>query len=291
MLVRTADLTLHVSRRGRGAPLVLLHGFTGSAAQWGAVVDGLAVSHDVLAVDVIGHGLSDAPPDAARYGFEHCIADLARTLDALGIERAHLLGYSMGGRVALGFAVRQRERVDHLVLESASAGIADEEERYARRRQDEALADQIERDGVEQFVDAWMAQPLFASQRDLAPEPVAAARRLRLQNSARGLANSLRGLGTGAQPSFWDALHGLGVPTLLVVGQRDAKFRRIAELMVDRLPRARMVEIAGAGHATHFERPEAFVAAVSAFLPAGRATVSAVSTARGPGHARAGRAR
>lgn len=266
MLVRLADLTLHVSRRGQGPPLVLLHGFTGSAAQWGGALDGLANGHDVCAIDLIGHGLSDAPPEAARYGFEACIADVARTLDALGLRRAHLLGYSMGGRLALGFTVRHRDRVDRLVLESASPGIADEQERGARRLQDEMLADQIECDGVDRFVEAWMAQPLFASQRDLAPEQLEAARRLRKRNRAHGLANSLRGMGTAMQPSFWDALADLDVPTLLVVGERDGKFQRIAGLMADRLPRARTIQIGGAGHATHFERPAAFVAAVTRFL-------------------------
>jgi 2-succinyl-6-hydroxy-2,4-cyclohexadiene-1-carboxylate synthase len=266
MLVRLADLTLHVARRGQGPPLVLLHGFTGSAAQWGEALDRLANGHDVCAIDLIGHGLSDAPRAAARYGFEACITDLTRTLDALGLRRAHLLGYSMGGRLALGFTVRHRDRVDHLVLESASPGIADEQERDARRLHDEMLADQIERDGVGRFVEGWMAQPLFASQRDLPPERLGAARRLRERNRPHGLANSLRGMSAGMQPAFWDALADLHVPTLLVVGERDAKFRRIADSMAARLPRARTIQIDGAGHATHFERPAAFVDAVTRFL-------------------------
>ncbi len=280
MRVQMADVTLQVARRGQGVPLVLLHGFTGSAAQWGDVLDGLAARYDVYAVDLVGHGLSDAPHDAVRYGFEACIDDLARLLDALGLGRVHVLGYSMGGRLALGFALRQRDRVDHLVLESASPGIADERERRARRLQDETLADQIQRDGVERFVEAWMAQPLFASQRAVAPERLAAARRLRLRNCAHGLANSLRGMGAGVQPSLWNALPDLDAPTLLVVGERDEKFSRIAERMAERLPRARRVQIGSAGHATHFERPEEFVTAVTHFLPREDASAASMTPGR-----------
>jgi 2-succinyl-6-hydroxy-2,4-cyclohexadiene-1-carboxylate synthase len=157
------------------------------------------------------------------------------------------------------------------MLEGATAGIADATERSARVRADEALAHRIEREGVPAFVDAWEALPLWASQASL---PAAARERLRAQrlaNDAMGLANSLRGMGAGAQPSLWGRLGELRSPTLLLAGSLDAKFTAIAREMAHALPDATMVPIDGAGHAAHLERPRPFAAEVLRFLEGVRA--------------------
>lgn len=259
---------LQVVEHGSGAPLVLLHGFTGSAREWGAHIDRLARWFRVVAVDLAGHGQSGAPGDPAAYRMERCVNDLAATLDRRGIARAHWLGYSMGGRVALAVAVAQPARVDRLVLESASPGLADPAERRARIAADEALADRIEHAGIEAFVDEWMAQPLFASQRRLGTAALAAARAARRANNPVGLANSLRGLGAGAQEPLWARLPEVAAPTLLMVGEADPKFRAIAAAMAARMPRAEVAVIPEAGHNTHLENPAAFDERVGAFLHA-----------------------
>jgi len=268
MRVKLGDLCLNVECAGRGEPLLLLHGFTGSARTWGSVLPALGEGFRTVAVDLIGHGASDSPAEAARYVMERCTEDLACLLDRLAIERAHVLGYSMGARVALAFALARGERVRRLVLESGSPGLQDPAERAARAAHDRALAAGIERDGVPLFVDAWMAQPFFATQRRLPATLLDEARRQRLACSAVGLANSLRGMGTGAQPPLWNRLDGLAVPTLLVAGDEDSKFRILARRMAERLPDARVTVIAGAGHNTHLEQPAAFTAAVLEFLTA-----------------------
>ena len=133
-------------------------------------------------------------------------------------------------------------------------GLADPAERAARRAADEALAQRIEAIGVEAFACEWGAQPLFAGQ----PERVAAAAHAdRLRNTPEGLAAALRGLGTGAMQPLWDRLPELALPVTLVVGERDEKFRAIAERMAARLPAARVVVVDGAGHAAHLEAPQA----------------------------------
>lgn len=121
-------------------PLVLLHGFTGSHRSWDAVVPALASIGRCVAVDLPGHGESDFEADAGAYSMESASTALASSLDALRVGPATLIGYSMGGRLALYFALTRPERVRRLVLESASPGLATEAEREARRRSDEALA-------------------------------------------------------------------------------------------------------------------------------------------------------
>ncbi len=265
-------LTYHYELTGpadspSGAPtLVLLHGFTGSAANWRDVASALAQSHRVLAVDLLGHGETDAPADPTRYTMAHAARDLVDLLDAAVGQPAHWLGYSMGGRLALYVALHFGDAVASLILESASPGLAAEAERTERRGRDEALAERIEREGVAAFVDFWEQIPLFATQESLPPAARARLRAQRLCNSALGLANSLRGMGTGAQPALWDDLAAWSKPTLLITGEQDVKFFEIAEQMGERLANVERATVAKAGHTVHLEQPQRFVATISEFL-------------------------
>jgi 2-succinyl-6-hydroxy-2,4-cyclohexadiene-1-carboxylate synthase len=259
-----------VGGEGRGGegvpPLLLLHGFTGSAGSWRGRLPALARHTTVVAVDLIGHGCSDAPDDPARYDMDRCVADLLAMLDHLGLPRVAALGYSMGARVALRLAAAAPDRVAALVLESGSPGLATEEERRARCASDEALAERIAREGIEEFVHFWEAIPLFATQQGLSPDVRAALRRQRLCNSATGLANSLRGMGTGAQGSLWGRLGGITTSALIVTGALDEKFRAIGHAMSRAMPDARLVVVPDAGHAVHLERPGEFDQIVVQFL-------------------------
>lgn len=257
---------LQFDRRGNGPALMLLHGFTGSARGMAATARALEQEYEVLTPDLPGHGRSAAPDPEAGYGFDDCVDDLVATLLASGHERAHWVGYSMGARLALGCSVRHPARVATLVLVGARAGIGDPAEREARRRADEALARRIEAGGLESFVDEWMAQPMFATQRRLGPRFHDEARRERLANSARGLAASLRALGPGAQPPLFDDLRRVTAPTLLVAGALDRKFAAIAHDLAARMACAEVCEIADAGHAAHLEQPDLFARALRNFL-------------------------
>ena len=259
-------LGLHADVTGTGPPLVLLHGFTGSAGTWSGLTAALAADYTVIAPDLIGHGRSDAPEDVERYRMARAAADLVALVRQLGHERAAWLGYSLGGRTALQLVVDHPEAVETLILEGASPGIADDEERAARVRSDEAMAERIERDGVEAFVDTWEQVPLFASQLALPAETRAAIRATRAANTATGLANSLRGMGAGAQEPVLDRLAAIACPTLLIAGELDTKYVEIAGDMACTMPDATMHAIEGAGHAAHLERPEAFQRPLLEFL-------------------------
>ena len=270
MFVHVNGLRLGVEERGaanRDSPaLVMLHGFTGSAAGWGSLLDKLtAYGLRVIALDLPGHGQSDDPRDPRRYAIERCGQDIVAALQELEVKpgAATLCGYSMGGRIGLYAAFSGFFRA--LILESASPGLADPVEREQRRAGDEALAASIEREGVPLFVDRWEQLPLFASQRALPPGTREALRRQRLNNRANGLAQSLRGVGVGVQPPLHDRLPALYMPVLLIAGELDVKFVAIARSMSRALPRAQLSIIPGAGHAVHLEQPEEFVSLVGAF--------------------------
>ncbi|MCI0477595.1 MAG: 2-succinyl-6-hydroxy-2,4-cyclohexadiene-1-carboxylate synthase, partial [Anaerolineales bacterium] len=253
--IRVNDIELNVITSGAGAPLVLLHGFTGSAANWAAHRAVFDKHFQTVAIDLLGHGASDAPEDAERYSMTRGVDDLRACFDVLHLPRVNLLGYSLGGRVALHFAFKYPERVNTLILESASPGIANAAERAARRASDEALAERIEREGIAAFVAYWEQLPLFATQTRLPQAARDALHAQRLQNNPRGLANSLRGLGAGAQKSLWECLPQIHTRTLLITGALDEKFTDIARRMSQAMPKARHVSIADAGHAAHWERP------------------------------------
>lgn len=266
MRIQVNGIGLNAEVSGDGPPLLLLHGFTGSARSWDRFVPAWRERHRVIAVDLIGHGESDAPGDAARYTMEHAAGDLAAVLDALEIEAAAVLGYSMGGRTALSLAALHPERVSALLLESASPGLRTREEREARMRQDEALAMRIEQEGIEAFVQYWENIPLFQSLQSMPEELRLRLRAQRLRNSAQGLAHSLRGMGTGRQPSWWDELARLPMPVLLTAGEWDEKFVGIARLMEAAIPRSAFVPVQRAGHMVHVEQAEIFDKIIIQFL-------------------------
>jgi 2-succinyl-6-hydroxy-2,4-cyclohexadiene-1-carboxylate synthase len=257
-------------------PIVLLHGFTGTHRSWGQVGERLAQTHFLILPDLPGHGGSGVSPSRAGMSLgatSDAVAEVMR--QESGGRKAALLGYSLGARVALELACRHQELLSCLILEGASPGIEADDEREERRGKDDALADEIERRGVEWFVDYWQDTPLFATQKDLPRMVFDGVRRDRLSNSAHGLASSLRGAGTGAMAPLWDKIGGLRIPVLLVVGEKDRKYAEVGGAMRERIPGATVAEVDGAGHCVHVEKPQEFAALAGRFLVDSSATVRA----------------
>lgn len=246
---------------GRGFPLVMLHGFTGSGLGWN--IQPFADQFEVIAPDLLGHGESEVPLHANRYSIKAAARDMIALCDSLRLEQINLLGYSMGGRLALYLAVNYPQRIHKLILESASPGLKTEAEQAERRQRDEALADRIEADGMEAFVDYWESLPLWASQTN---KMKAHLRAERLNNTPRGLAHSLRGMGTGAQPSLWNNLPDVNLPVLLMAGALDTKFAATNQQMHAALPQSHLEIVPDAGHTIHLEKPEIFEKLVMEFL-------------------------
>jgi 2-succinyl-6-hydroxy-2,4-cyclohexadiene-1-carboxylate synthase len=250
-------------------PLVLLHGFTHTGASWEGVIAALPERYRPIALDIRGHGNASARRPVS---LPAVIDDIA-SADPSSFS---LVGYSMGGRIALHAALALGDRVDRLILIGASPGLDDPGERAQRRAEDERLADEIDASSIESFAERWARTPVLAG----LPEDVAAAVHAdRLRNTPAGLAAALRGLGTGALEPVWDRLGELRMPVTLIVGARDAKFRAVAERMADAIPGAAVEVVAGSGHAVHLEAPPAVAAAL----------INTTRPARRRGRAREGR--
>jgi 2-succinyl-6-hydroxy-2,4-cyclohexadiene-1-carboxylate synthase len=254
---------------GRGGPVVLVHGFTQTLASWDPIAARLGAGRRVVRVDLPGHGGSS--------GVRASFAEAAALLGEAGGAAAYV-GYSLGGRLCLRLALDRPDLVRALVLLGASPGIADPAERAARRAADERLAAALERDGLERFLERWLAQPLFAT---LPPEH--AGRAERLANTPAGLTASLRLLGTGTQAPLWRRLGSLHAPVLLLAGALDGKFAALAERVAAAIgPRAQVALVPDAGHAAHLEHPGRVSALIERFLDR-HAGPGPGPEARGPG--------
>ncbi|MDQ8043233.1 MAG: alpha/beta fold hydrolase [Solirubrobacteraceae bacterium] len=253
-------------------PLVLLHGFTQTGASWDAVRAHLDLGdRPVVTPDQRGHGaaaevrpilLPAMAADAMAAAYGTPVGEARPGAGSLGGTLA-LGGYSMGGRAALLAALASPGRVSHLALISTTAGIEDDDQRQLRASADDLLATRLAEGTIEEIADSWGAGPLFAAQ---APEVAAAARADRLRNTPAGLAASLRGAGTGRMGNLWPGLGALTMPSLVLVGERDEKFRALGERLAAALPDAEFVVVPGAGHQLPLEAPAAVAAALTALL-------------------------
>lgn len=260
------NIPYYVEDIGQGEPVVLLHGFTGSTKTWEFLIPLLSKDYRLIMVDLIGHGNSASPETVQDYSMEKVTEDLATILTTLNIDKANILGYSMGGRVALSFAMLYPHLVSSLLLESASPGLETEAERRIRRTNDAWLAAKIKEEGIIAFAKYWGDISLFESQKRLPEEQQLSIYEQRLLNSPIGLANSLLGMGTGSQPSWWNKLDSLTVPVLLMTGELDTKFCAIAAKMQSRLKQVKWAIINDVGHAIHMEDREKFGKIISGFL-------------------------
>jgi 2-succinyl-6-hydroxy-2,4-cyclohexadiene-1-carboxylate synthase len=260
----SAGVRWAISDTGRGAPVLLLHGFTGTSAAWDEHGDDLEARFRVLVPCLPGHGGTIAA--AGTMSVEATADALAILLRERGAAPAHVVGYSLGARIALRLAVAHPEVVDRLVLESASAGLPTAAERATRRASDEALAARLEAEGIEAFVDDWEQNPVFASQASLAPDRASRIRAMRLGNDPAGLAASLRAAGQGAMEPLFERLAAVTATTLVIAGELDTIGRPRAERVAAAIPDARLAIVDGAGHAPHDEAPDAFRALVIPFL-------------------------
>ncbi|CAH2717465.1 2-hydroxy-6-oxo-2,4-heptadienoate hydrolase [Neobacillus rhizosphaerae] len=257
----------HVEVSGEGFPLLLLHGFTGDSSTWTSFCHDWGQHSKLIVPDIIGHGMTESSEEIQRYQIESAAHDLKGILDELGVKQIDLLGYSMGGRLALTFAVLFPDRVRKLVLESTSPGLSTVEEREFRRMKDAELARLIKEQGIKSFVDYWEEIPLFSTMRRLPSVTKEKIRAQRLSNSPEGLANSLLGMGTGSQSSWWGLpIRQLECEILLLTGGEDVKFCRIAEGMMKDIKNGTWIIFENSGHAIHVEEPEKFGTIVSDFL-------------------------
>ena len=223
--------------------VTLLHGFTLNGSSWDELVSKMPAGWRWL------------QPDLRGFTMDGCAHDLAEMWDDLGVERSHVVGYSMGGRLALHVAVRLPERTRSLFTIGAHAGL-EQEARAARVEADEALAKRIERKGVDSFVRYWEALPMFAGISRRGPQFLAGLHAMRMANTPAGLAASLRGMGAGAMEPLWDRLSALTCPSTFVAGEQDSTFVTHAQRLNGLVAGSRLRVVPDSGHSVQFEQPD-----------------------------------
>jgi 2-succinyl-6-hydroxy-2,4-cyclohexadiene-1-carboxylate synthase len=269
--------TIHWNLTAKGNPqdpaLLLLHGFLGSARDWAEILPSLADAHFCVCASLPGHGATLIDGDPGTLTMTEVADSLLARLLTLREGPWNILGYSMGGRLALYLAVTQPQCFQRAVIESASPGLRNEDDRAQRKEQDDRLAFRLDAANSDAdwraFLDEWYAQPIFANlaeQPDLLESLIAR----RINDRPAAPAAALRCLGTGAQPSLWERLPEHKTPTLVIVGARDRKYRLIAEEMSDCCPAIAIHEMAACGHNVHIENPDGYSTVLKSFLEAGK---------------------
>ena len=267
---------------GHGQPVLFLHGFSGSGLSWAGIA-GLGGRFRAIVPDLPGHGATGWQADETRPGagepragdavgdlrprasVERTADDLATIARRLGAGLVHVVGYSMGARIALRLAISHPGAVNRLVLEAPSAGIADPVARAERAALDAERARLAVTEGIEAFAARWEAEPALASEVALPAAARNRQRAIRRAHAPLGLAASLVYAGQGAMEPLHDRLGEVQAPTLVIVGSDDPARPRAEEVAAG-IPAARLAVVVGAGHGPHLERPDRFHALVLDFL-------------------------
>ena len=251
MQINIGEYYYGVTVVGTGKPLVCFHGFSESESTW----DGIEIpGYRLIRIDSIGHGRSARPMELTPYTLSQMLSDLHRVIYAVAGERYALMGYSMGARLALLYALEYPEEVTHLVLESGSVGIEDETERQERYAADRVLANRIREHDVQWFSETWAKLAIFQTQQSLPTKVQQQIQRRRLLNSPHALAFTLEGSGQGSMPYVGHRLLELTMPVCYISGELDSKYTAIGAQYFGDIHRI----VSKVGHNVHVEAPEAY---------------------------------
>lgn len=237
--------------------VVVLHGFCGSAETFADVQAGLGPAYRCHAPALLGHGASEVTPR-----FEGEVDRLARVI--VTPTAPLLLGYSFGGRLAMGLVARHPQRWSGAIFVGAHPGLDEPDERAARRHADQRWIDLLDRGDLGAFIGAWEAQPIFASQAAVAPVRRARQHAERLRHDPQALSHAMMVLGLGVMPRWTEGLARARIPMVFLAGERDAKYVAVGERLAAAVDTLRLVVVPGVGHNVVLEAPAAVVATVRA---------------------------
>lgn len=270
--IKVNNYQFHYSRSGspsggccdRNLPIILfLHGFLGDCDDFARVISLLSDDFCCLTVDLPGHGKTIVTGGDEYYTMENTALGLIQFLNILNIDKCFLLGYSMGGRLALYLTINFPDRFTKVVLESASPGLKTQEEQLLRIARDRQLAEELETKDFRAFLNNWYEQPIFNSLKKYSDFDSILEHRL--ENKPLELAKSLRNLSVGIQPSLWEKIKDNQIPLLLLVGEYDNKFKLINQEMANISQISQLKIIRNSGHNIHWENVRAFIEEVSKF--------------------------
>lgn len=246
-------IMLHWFRRTSGPVVVLLHGFAGDVHAWDAVVASMPAHLAICAVCLPGHH----PDVPAQPDFERTCSAMMTVLAPLNQTPMHLVGYSLGARLALALALRSGAMWASVTLIGGHVGLEDPTARQHRRENDDRWRAMLYDEGIKAFVESWEAQPIFAPQAHLPRVVREAQRARRLQHDPNALADSLNSTGLAVMPNLWPMLRHNTVPMRFVVGDADRKFRVIVERAQPITPKASLHLLTDCGHNPLLEAPGA----------------------------------
>lgn len=244
--------------------IIFLHGFLGGSDDWEMITNDLSNQFGILMIDLPGHG-QNSSTNENDFLIENCAKNIISLSDQLRLTDLILVGYSMGGRLAFYLLTHYPGRFKRAVIESANPGLKRETERQQRIINDTALAEQLERTDLKDWLGRWYTQPLFASLRDN-PARLEKVVKTRINNDKAGLAMSLKMMTSGRQPDLWPKLGKIDIPLLLIAGELDSKYSELAKQTADLCPNAQAVIIKQAGHNVHLEQPELYLTELKRFL-------------------------
>jgi pimeloyl-ACP methyl ester carboxylesterase len=241
-------VAIHYEVSGDGPALLLTHGYSATGAMWAGQVEPFSKCYRLVTWDMRGHGRSDYPTDPAAYSEAATVADMAALLDAVGAERAVIGGLSLGGYMSLAFHLIHPGRVRGLLIIDTGPGYRNDEAREGWNRNALKTAERYETEGLARLA-AGSPEMRTSHHRD-----------------ATGLALAARGMLVQRDARVITSLPAIAVPSLVVVGANDTPFLAASDYMAAKIPGAKKVVIADAGHAANIDQPEAFNAAVLGFL-------------------------
>ena len=241
--------------------IVFLHGFLGAGSDWGEIAAPLAEDYFCVCPDLPGHGANITRDFDAQLSVPQLALELRALCAALSLSAPIVVGYSLGGRVALAAAVQHPEIMQALMLESTSAGLDTEAERQARAATDDARAAVLLADGIAAFMRTWYAAPLFESLQ-MRPQLLAKLQAARMCNDARWMSKVVSELSPGRAASVWAELPSVRLRTLLLAGALDVRYTESAQRMAAAMPNAICTVVADAGHNVHLEQPTAYIQAL-----------------------------
>jgi 2-succinyl-6-hydroxy-2,4-cyclohexadiene-1-carboxylate synthase len=263
MFIEIENIKYHVEIKGEGKPIVCLHGFSEDISTWKLLK---LQGYKLILIDLIGHGKSDKTKDTKYYSLEIMLKHLNLLISSLNLKKYSLLGYSMGGRCALAYALTYPKEIDKLILESASYGEEKTLDRLKRRENDLNLAKSIEEKGIEWFNQYWGSLSIFESQKSLPKPIISEINRRRLANISHALSNTLKGTGQGIFPCLKDKINELTMPILYISGEYDRKYEEVGKKFRELNTNVKHIVINGCGHNTHIEDINGFVEALNKFL-------------------------
>ena len=270
MKFKLQHLTLHYEKYPAEnqslSDVLLLHGFTGSGEDWEFLIPSLKKTCNLYTIDLVGHGRSDSPSDAGHYTMDSLTGYLNEFIGKVIKNNPVMLGYSMGGRIALSYAAAFPENIKALILESSAWGIKEKDQRETRIKEDEKIAGFILSSSMEEFTEFWMNRPIFKTQKNLNPEILKRVKSGKMKNNPVGLSNSLLAAGTGKMNPPQNNIKGFRMPVLLITGGLDKKFTGINSEMAALLENAKHVTVPEAGHNVHLEKPGIFTNVIKDFL-------------------------